>query len=297
MKKNGLFISLGLLWGIGFTINKYVMAHHVDVLAYSFWLALGPACCLFLAAYSCRYPIKIDFSEWRYYGCIALLGIVIPNTNMYFVAAHLPVGLMAVVINTAPLFLYPMALFFFRERYSFVRNIGFLLGVFGILLLAWPRVNLLTVSTLPWLFLGLLSPLCYAYSSIYIAKNSHKNISALSLSVGMLLASSILLLLVNAPHATRMLLLFRQTHELQGLIVLQIILSSLGYVLLFKFLQIANPIYMILANGLAIMIGICLGKFVFFEPISLLSTLVCILVLVGIFLVSCSEKYRLKNKG
>src|SRR5438128_3889036 len=113
----GLLLLLGLIWGTGYSIARFAMTHGVSPLGYSFWQSLGPAVVLWLLMMLMRRktnPSTIrptsKIHTYCYYVICGLTGIVIPNTNMYFAAEHLPAGLLAVVVNTVPILAYPMAL-------------------------------------------------------------------------------------------------------------------------------------------------------------------------------------------
>lgn len=55
----------------------------------------------------------------------AVLGIVIPNTNMYAMANRMPSNILAIVINISPLIIYPLALLFHLEKFWWVRFLAF----------------------------------------------------------------------------------------------------------------------------------------------------------------------------
>src|SRR3990167_11063621 len=87
-----LLILLGTLWGTGYSIARFAMTNGVPPLGYSFWQSLGPAIIIGSIVLSPKKssPTIGKQTPWLYYFICGLTGIVIPNTSMYFAAAHLP---------------------------------------------------------------------------------------------------------------------------------------------------------------------------------------------------------------
>src|ERR1700742_3017714 len=91
-----LLLTLGFIWGTGYSIARFATTHGVSPLGYSFWQALGPAILIGLLAFrkSQFKRTQIATPHLLYYFICGLTGIVIPNTNMYFAASHLPAGIL-----------------------------------------------------------------------------------------------------------------------------------------------------------------------------------------------------------
>src|SRR3990167_1275389 len=188
-----LLILLGFIWGSGYSIARFAMTHGVIPLGYAFWQSWGPSLVLFLFLLLKRIKIHWDQKHLVFYLITALLGIVIPNTNFYFTAAHLPAGILAVVVNTVPIISYPLALIFTLERFNLLRIIGVVIGILGIMCLVLPKASLPTIHDAPWILSTLISPFSFACCAIFSSKYRPANTDSISLSMGMLLFSSIIL--------------------------------------------------------------------------------------------------------
>src|SRR5688572_26901230 len=106
-----ILLLLGFIWGTGYTIARYAVTHGVTPLGYSFWQSLGPAIFLTLVALVRRqHVVKKSIRSFPYLIVCGLTGIALPNSNMYVAASHLPAGLLAVIVNTVPIFSYVLAL-------------------------------------------------------------------------------------------------------------------------------------------------------------------------------------------
>jgi drug/metabolite transporter (DMT)-like permease len=289
-----LLILLGIIWGSGYSIARYAMTHGVPPLGYSFWQSLGPAVVLLVICLIKERKLRIAPRYLRYYLVAGLLGIALPNTNMYFAAPHLPAGILAVIVNTVPIMMYPLALIARQERFSQGRLIGVLLGVVGIMMIVGSKWSLPEAGTLKWALITLLSPLFFATCALYSVHDRPEESSSLSLAAGMLVCSVIVL----APFVV-------DTHEFYPLnsfslpnmaVVLEIILSSIGYVILFQLWKIAGAVYYSFVGGVVAITGLFWGWLLFGETIHLWTLLAVVLIVVAITTVSLLQS-RQQQQG
>ncbi len=281
-----ILILLGVIWGSGYSIAKLAMANGVPPLGYAFWQSLGPAILLSVITLLKKTKIALNKNYLIYYFICGLLAIALPNTNMYFTASHLPSGLLAIIINITPILIYIITLGLGLERFSVQAFAGVYLAILGIMLVLIPEASLPAFSSMPWVVQALATPLCFAVSIIYIAK---KNIahSSITQAAGMLLCSAILLIpLIISTHEFYPL---TQVNLPVFLIILEIILSSLGYILLFYLLKIAGPIFYSLVSSVVALTGLFWGWLIFGERLNFWSSLAAIFIILGISLVSLQQ--------
>jgi drug/metabolite transporter (DMT)-like permease len=276
-----ILIVLGLIWGSGYSIARYVMTHGVHPIGYSFWQCLGPAIILGMLSFK---KLKWDSQHIKFYFICGLVGIAIPNTNMYFVSSHLPAGLLAVVVNTVPVMIYPMALLVRQEKFEPLRLLGVLSAIIGILCLVIPKTTIPHVHEIGYILMGLITPFCFAFFTLFINPHRPSDSDPLSLAAGMLVTST--LLLTPLVMTTQGFYNFSGSHLNNGLIILEIILSSVGYVLFFKLLKIAGPVYYSLVDGVVALTGLFWGRILFKEHFELLNLLALFLIIIGIMLVN-----------
>ncbi|MCD6048151.1 MAG: hypothetical protein K0S08_1798 [Gammaproteobacteria bacterium] len=280
-----LLFALGITWGSGYSIAKYATTNGISPLAYAFWQSLGPAILVSVVALLIHRRWILSLSYWRYYLVCGLLGIAIPNTNMYFTAAHLPAGLLAIIVNIAPILTYIIALFVKQEKFHLLRMSGVVCGMLGILCILLPQVVMPTKHEFFWLLQTLLSPLCFSLCAVFIAKYYPPHEDSLSLAAGMLICSSILLApLVFSHHVFYWLKPWASFPD--TMVMVEIILSSLGYVLMFLLLKHAGPVYYSLVAGVVVITGIFWGGKIFHEVLSFWEALAMGLIFLGISLVS-----------
>ena len=290
-KRNSLFsplvllVLLGFIWGTGYSIARFAMTNGVNPLGYSFWQSIGPALLLgLITAGTERTNIPSLHSAWRFYLICALTGIVIPNTNMYFAASHLPAGLLAVIVNTVPLIAYPFALISRIENFNWLRLAAVCVGASGLMLILLPQASV-SAAMLPWLMLAMLTPFSFAFCAIYISRYQPDDCGSLASGAGTLIFSSILLtpLVIGsgnfyAPHWPLVLA--------DKVILLEIILSSIGYILFFKLLKTAGPVYYSFVDSIVALTGLFWGYIIFGEHLNTVTWAGVALILLALVMVN-----------
>jgi drug/metabolite transporter (DMT)-like permease len=284
-----ILIILGVIWGTGYSIARYAMTHNVSPLGYSFWQSLGPAIIITLITLIFIKTIRINKEYLFYYFASGLTGIAIPNTIMYYTAAHLPASILAIVVNTVPIVVYPLALYAHLEQYHPTRFFGVGLAVLALMILSIPKSSLPNHSMVSWIFLALIAPLSFAVCSIIIAKFRPKNSHTLELTSGMLIMSS--LILMPIVYLTENFHSFSIPLNIADLIIiLEIILSSIGYLLFFQLIKIAGPVYYSMVDTIVVVTGISWGYLIFNEKLNFWTGTTVLLIIIALWLVTYNQR-------
>jgi drug/metabolite transporter (DMT)-like permease len=283
-----LLLLLGLIWGSGYSIARFAMTNGVPAAGYTFWQSLGPALILSLLSWK---KLKFDKQHIVFYLICGMIGIAIPNTNMYFASAHLAAGLLAVIINIVPIIIYPLALLTKQERFYWIRFSGVLLAISGVMFLSLPKASFPDVGSVHWILLALITPLCFAIFALFINPKRPADSDPLSLAAGMLIAATLLLVpFVYTTHS------FYSLHWPMNLpdkiILLEIGLSSIGYVLFFYLLRIAGPVYYSLVDGIVALTGLAWGKIIFNESFQYITIAAIAIIILGVLLVTLKQKLQ-----
>lgn len=276
-----LLSLLGLVWGVGYSIAGFVLAQGVSPVAYTFWQTLGPAVCL---SFYCMYQ-KEDLlgSFGQHIGFFALLGflgLALPNVIMYIVLSYIPSGLVAVIVNTVPIFTYIIALLLKEESFMWKKAGAVLLCFAGIFLIKL-LTNAPSVHDLhtPWVLLALLPPLCFASSSVMIARFSPKALSPYVLATCMLWTAFCWIVPWMLWHGEMYVPTLPFSLK-DGAILLEIVLSSLGYILLFTLIRLAGSVYYGFVGGVTACVALLWGYWLLDERFSwgVLLGILCILL-------------------
>jgi drug/metabolite transporter (DMT)-like permease len=106
----------------------------------------------------------------RFAFIIACIGTLIPNSTFYISVAHLPSGVMSILISTIPMLSLPMALALGMDKLHPLRLLGLLCGFVGVALIALPTASLPMPEMAAWLPLAMVGPVFYAMEGNYVAK-------------------------------------------------------------------------------------------------------------------------------
>jgi len=213
---------------------------------------------------------------------------------MYFAAAHLPAGILAVVVNTVPIFAYVLALIAGLEKFNFIRFASIFTAITGLMLIIIPGTALPSPMMVPWVCLALLTPCSFAYCAVYIAKYRPANAGALSVAAGTLVAASLILTPVVSLSNN-----FYEFHvPLQSqdwVILLEILLSTVGYILFFQLIKIAGPVYYSLVDTVVALTGLFWGYIIFHEKLNVWTTPAVLLILGALFLVTAKQRQLMRE--
>ncbi len=296
---NLLVVLLGIDWASGYAIASYVMNHGVSPIAYAFWQAVGPAIVLLIIQGSRLQLTKALFIQRHNFlyalGC-SLFGITIPNILMYFLAQHVYSEILTIIANITPLIIYPLALIKQQESFNIKKLILLFIGVTGVLILITPfnfltsllQTNYLSNNFIYW---SLLIPFCYAYAAIFIAKPNYNKLSIktsritninlqINYALYMLILASIIIIPIGYLTNQIYILKFNDINSL--LMVLEILLSSIGYVLLFIIINKVGPVAYSVVSIITASTGIFYGYFIFNHVVSLVNCSALILIIIAI---------------
>ena len=229
--------------------------------SYTFWVTLLGGMIMLGINLIRRARFSLGWSGQRYaFGC-GLLGSAIPTTNMFLVLQFIPAGVMALVLATTPLFTYCFALWFGNERIDPLRAAGIGLGFVGAALIVITRDKLGNVDHSAYLLLSFISPMSYAFNSVYANRFRPLNSDSLALSCQLLFAASIILLIV-AWWSGPIYPIWGNLNSTTGFIVLHALCGGLGFSLFFVLIKLAGPVYFSQVSYLITLFGIGFGGFV-----------------------------------
>ena len=165
-----ILVCLGAGWGMTQPLIKITVTAGYQPFGLIFWqLAIG-ALLTSVLLFIQRKPLPISAKTVAFFGSIALIGTLVPNTASYRVASFLPAGVMSIVIATIPMFAFPIALALGTDWFTWRRMGGLLLGLLGVCLIAFPEASLPDRAMVAILPLALVAPLCYAMEGNFVAK-------------------------------------------------------------------------------------------------------------------------------
>lgn len=164
-----VLLVLGAGWGLTMPLTKIAVSQGYMPFGMIFWqLVLGA---LGLGAYrlAARKPLALHRNLLWFFLLIAALGTVLPSSFSYRAAANLPAGVMAVIVSLVPIVAFPVAMSLGMDRFRWVRMLGLVTGLAGVVLLVGPD-SLPEPDMVLWIPVALIAPCFYAFEGNIVAK-------------------------------------------------------------------------------------------------------------------------------
>ncbi len=132
-----LFSFIILSWGLAWPINKIGLTYMSPIWYTAFRLIVGTVTMMLLVISIKKFTVP----KWRDWPLISTLGLL--QISVYILLtnyglAYLPAGRSSLLAYTTPLWIMPAAFFFFDEKASSTRWLGFILGLAGLIILLSP---------------------------------------------------------------------------------------------------------------------------------------------------------------
>lgn len=163
-------LVMGAGWGITSPLSKIAVSSGHQPLGLVFWQMVIGAVLLGAIVLVRGGRLALGRRQIVLYLAIALLGTILPNTASYRAAAHLPAGVMSIVIAMVPMFAFPVALALGQDRFSAARLLGLGLGLGGVALLVGPEASLPESAMVAFIPLALIAPFFYGLEGNFVGK-------------------------------------------------------------------------------------------------------------------------------
>ena len=163
-------LIMGAGWGITTPLSKIAVSTGHQPLGLVFWQMVIGAVLLGAIVFVRGGRLALGRRQITLYLAIALLGTILPNTASYRAAAHLPAGVMSIVIAMVPMFAFPIALAVGQDRFSIARVVGLGLGLGGVALLVGPEASLPDRAMVAFIPLALIAPFFYGLEGNFVGK-------------------------------------------------------------------------------------------------------------------------------
>lgn len=191
---SGLLALLGAGWGITQPLSKIAVSTGHGPLGLVFWQLVIGAVLMGGIVFARGGGLSFSGRTLRLYVLIALIGTVVPNSAGFKAIAHLPAGVISVLLALIPMIAFPIALGLGLERFSLRRFAGLSAGLGGVMLLVLPEASLPDPAMLAWIPLALVAPLCYAFEGNYVAKWGTEGLDAIEVLFGASLVGAVIAL-------------------------------------------------------------------------------------------------------
>jgi len=281
----GLLFLLGNLWGAMFSLLKVALAGGAEPVGLALWQQAIGATLLFVILTLRGRRLPVGWSFLRYSLLTGLVGVGIPSVVLYTTAQHVPAGVMSMLMTTAPMFTYALALAVRMEGLSLRRLGGILLGFAGVLLILAPQSSLPDPTVAGWALVVLIAPVCYAINTIFTARFRPHEMDNMALACGMLAGAFFWQSLYTIPFGEVFPLWVGWSVSHSAVVALGAI-SATAFILFFLLIQRGGPVFFSQVGYIVTVTGVVYGMLLFGERHSAWLWLSLALLIAGVALVN-----------
>ena len=165
-----ILLIVGVSWGLTAPLSKIAVSTGHHYLGLLIWQIIIMILSLGLIQIFRKKKLPLNLNCFWRYVVVALLGTILPNSIMYKAYVHLQSGIMSILVSIVPMIAFLLVLVLQMEKFEIRRFLGVLFGIFAIILIVFPKLDLGYLGEVGWILLALLSPLCYAIEGVWINK-------------------------------------------------------------------------------------------------------------------------------
>ncbi len=260
-------LAMGAIWGLGFALAKLAGENGAHPVGLILWETIGSGTLLLaICVLMGRFPRR-RWSYLRYYLINGLLGFTIPGPILFWVAPHLPVAVLTLMIPMAPLLTYVLILAMKSERFDFWRAFGVFLGFVGVALIVLPEGSLPEPGLVGWVLVALAASCFYALQNVYIAVRSPPDADTLTQTTGMLILGGLTALPLAAGMDGFLLPVFPMTVAVKAASAMLLINAAMMMLFVWVVRSI-GPVFASQTANVIVVAGVFWGWVIFDEILS-----------------------------
>ncbi len=291
-----LLLVLGSLWGLSPAFTKFLALEGLPPAGVVFWQTLIAGIGLFIMCRIRRVKIGLDVKHLRFFVVMGAAGIALPNTNMVFVVGHIPAGLMSVIIVTAPVITYVVAVMIRLEVLDIRRAAGVLLGLIGVGFLVIPQGSLPSPEMLPFALLAFTTPIAWALTNVYAETARPSGADPMVLAMGTMFAAALTALIASLATGSFH-PIWRDFDIGEQALIAYGLVTVATFFLYFTVVALAGAVYLAQVGYITTLMGLGWGAWFYGEEPSAWVWLAVVLVLAGLTLVNLGKRRQDRVKS
>ena len=230
-----------------------------------------------------------------FYLVCALSGYLLPMIAELVVIAHMPAGLLTLIVSISPLATLLFAWLMRTDIINLPRVAGILLGAFAIFAILLPDAHISEAVAWHWLLIALVVPVSYSIHHNYAARCWPADSDSYQVACGEAIVASLILIVFS---------LFKwQSQDLQSwnqghsAILFMAVISLIDIYIYFELIRLKGPIFTSHGNYVMVISGVLWGMLIFAERPSPLMWVSALLLVMSLYLVGSSKKKEGKPRA
>lgn len=278
-----LLLLLGSSWGLYFSMLKIAVLSGISYTGILTLTTVGVATGMCAIALLRRRKPEFRARHNLFYLVCALTGYLVPMVAELLVIAHMPAGVLTLIVSMAPLATLLVAWLVRTDHINPSRVGGILVGAFAIFAILLPDAHLGESVAWRWLLLAMLVPVSYALHHNFTARCWPDGSDSYQVACGEAIFGAALLLAFSVFHwQWQDIEAWNRGHSA---ILFMATISLIDIYIYFELIRLKGPIYTSHANYFMVVSGVAWGMLLFGERPSSWMWLSAALLIASLYLV------------
>ena len=283
-----LLLFLGGSWGLYFSMLKIAVLSGISYTGILTLATVGVAIGMSAIALLRGRRPEFKFHHNIFYLVCAMAGYLVPMIVELLVIAHMPAGVLVLIVSIVPLATLLLAWMMKTDTINLPRVAGILIGAFAIFAILLPDAHQGEAVAWRWLLLALVVPVCYAIHHNFTARCWPSGSDSYQVACGeALFAGTLLIVFSSLNWQWQDVETWNRGHSA---ILFMALISLIDIYIYFELIRTRGPIYTSHANYVMVVSGVLWGMVIFSERPSSLMWLSAALLMASLYLVSKSKQ-------
>jgi drug/metabolite transporter (DMT)-like permease len=285
-----LLIFLGSSWGLYFSLLKIAVLSGITYVGILTLTTVGVG--IGMTAIALLRGRKPEFKPRHniFYLVCALSGYLLPMIAELLVIAHMPAGVLTLIVSIAPLATLLLAWLMKTDSISLPRVAGIVLGAFAVFAILLPDAHSNESVAWLWLLVAMVVPVSYAVHHNFTARFWPEGSDSYQVACGEAIFASLILIVFSLFNwQWQDLQFWNQGHNA---ILFMALISLVDIYIYFELIRLKGPIYTSHANYFMVVSGVLWGMVMFAERPSPLMWFSALLLIVSLYLISSGHEKR-----
>lgn len=282
-----LLIFLGSSWGLYFSLLKIAVLSGISYVGILTLATVGVGIGMTAIALLRGRKPEFKLRHNIFYLVCALCGYLLPMIAELLVIAHMPAGLLTLIVSVAPLATLLFAWVMKTDVINLSRMAGIMLGAVAVFAILLPDAHLSEAVAWQWLLIALVVPVSYSIHHNFTARCWPAGSDSYQVACGEAIVASLILIMFS---------LFNwQWQDLQSwnrghsAILFMAAISLVDIYIYFELIRLKGPIYTSHANYFMVVSGVLWGMVMFAERPSPLMWVSALLLVASLYLIGNSK--------
>lgn len=256
-------LILAAVWGGSFLFMRVAVPEFGPIALIS--LRVGIAALVLLPAAVLRNQLPAIRAHWKPILMVGTLNAAVPFLLFAYAAQSLGAGFLSVANAITPIWGAIIGWLWLNDRLPWQKSVGFLIGVFGIVVLVWDRLNFNEGGTGPAVIAAISAPVFYGIAA-NCTKRFLSGVNALANATGSMIAATLVLIpfaLYTWPDTDISFAAWRAT------ILLATVCTGAAYIIFFRLIANVGPTGAVSVTFLVPVFGVIWGAWLLDEPVTL----------------------------